>query len=262
MSLSSLLSPESQVLTLTGTVRLQNGLYSLIRNGLTLAFDGLGRHPYDPFTDYHRTPTTWETIAPEFYKMSVGNLAYTPPDPSSVTVMSELSVLLTAGRLRGKNLELIEQVYANATAADQPSIGLLTALQVIVTTPEFHATNVVNRISDVRETPATPQASNETYKAVVYIHLDGGMDSFYMLAPHTSCGTLRTEYETVRGSAATLTANEMVPINASKHYPDEQPCETFGLNKQLSAIETIYNDGNGLFIANAGHLTKPVSKLK
>jgi uncharacterized protein (DUF1501 family) len=117
----------------------------------------------------------------------------------------------------------------------------------------------VKRNGQARVPPSLPDSNGEDYKAVVYVHLFGGMDSFYMLAPHPSCGDLYDEYKAVRSAAAALKSTDMLEIDASS---SEQPCDTFGLNKKLPIMKELYDNGHGLFFANTGHLTKPVSKYK
>ena len=49
----------------------------------------------------------------------------------------------------------------------------------------------------------------------------------------------------------------MDPITNSN---PELPCQTFGIHKKIPILREIYNDGNGIFFSNIGHLSKPVTK--
>ena len=55
-----------------------------------------------------------------------------------------------------------------------------------------------------------------------------------------------------------LDDKQMLPIDGSSQKIDG--CDTFGVNKLLPAYKDIYDEGKGLFIANMGHLHKPVTK--
>ena len=83
----------------------------------------------------------------------------------------------------------------------------------------------------------------------------GGLDSFNVLTPHTSCDMFGS-YRNNRGILA-LRDDEMHRI--ANDNPD-QPCTSFGINAHIPAFKTIYDAGHGQFHANIGHLSKPVTK--
>lgn len=82
--------------------------------------------------------------------------------------------------------------------------------------------------------------------------LGGGLDSFNVLMPHTTC-SLWTSY---RANREELTLYDTDMLRISNDNPD-QPCTTFGINNKLPVFEELYNDGIGQFHANIGHLAKP-----
>ena len=49
----------------------------------------------------------------------------------------------------------------------------------------------------------------------------------------------------------------MLYLNASSS--ENQPCDAFGLHKNLESWKDIYDNGDGIFFANTGHLSKPVT---
>jgi uncharacterized protein (DUF1501 family) len=101
---------------------------------------------------------------------------------------------------------------------------------------EFHATNLARLRAQARETPAPQVSQNRPYKAVVYIFLNGGADTFNLLMPHTCTGVdLYAQYETYR-SPTTIAKANMRTIASSP----AQPCATYGLHPQMSALETMY----------------------
>ncbi len=48
-------------------------------------------------------------------------------------------------------------------------------------------------------------------------------------------------------------------LSITNNDPD-QPCEIFGVNSAIPIMKEIYDNGHGLFMANIGHLAKPVTK--
>ena len=250
-------------LSLKTTIVTQNGMYGLIRNGLAQCDYGFGHQLYG--TGSCREIDTYETWKPGYLKNSMGGLSYTPAlhgvDMSSgIAVVTELGDLLTGGRLGNQGLQFIVEVYNSQKELNGIETALRVALQLVVTSPEFHTTGLVNPSSTKREPVLQPESNDEPYKAVLYIHLFGGLDSYYMLSPHPSCEEVYAEYIEARGaSSAALLEDDMIEIDATG---SEQPCSKFGLNKNLPIFKEIYDAGHGQFLANGGHLTKPVTKYK
>ena len=106
-----------------------------------------------------------------------------------------------------------------------------------------------------------PTKSSEPYKAIVYIHLNGGVDSFNILTPHNDSGCyLYDNYFQARGGVEGIGLNisDILTIDGSSAGIDG--CNTFGVNKLMSTYKDIYDEGRGIFFANMGHLHKPVTK--
>jgi uncharacterized protein (DUF1501 family) len=101
----------------------------------------------------------------------------------------------------------------------------------------------------------TPSAakSSSPYKAIVYISLAGGVDSFNILTPGPSNCTLYNEYMDARGmgnSNIGLKPEEILPIDGSSAGISQ--CNTLGVNKLLSAYKDLFDVGSGVFFANMG----------
>ncbi len=93
--------------------------------------------------------------------------------------------------------------------------------------------------------------SNNDYRALVCIMLQGGNDSFNMLVPK---GTSEyNEYATVRGSLA-LAQNDLLAIN-----PTNVAGKEFGLHPSLTQVQTMFENGNAAFVANVGALIEPTT---
>jgi hypothetical protein len=189
---------------------------------------------------------------------------------SGVEVVDELSTLLTAGQLSKENRDIIEQVYTQKTIEVGGSNGLLQAkkiaIQQITSTPEFHTTNQVVSTSgydrDSVDMEDLSGAAASDYKAIIYMDLNGGVDSYNMLVPMKCDGTnnfdlkynttVDEQYDAIRGSIA---------LNkATLHQIDsggDQPCSQFGLHHRLTNLANLYRNEEALFFANVGYMTDP-----
>ena len=135
-----------------------NGIISLVDLGLNSCFSGLGEQVvywceglenyYDPNED------------------GISKLTFQPSSPNnSGSVVDELSLLLTAGRLNTASRNVIINAYQSQGNNDD---GLRIAQKLLASSPEFHSTTVFNSKTEDRSELGTPQPSNERYKAVSY----------------------------------------------------------------------------------------------
>lgn len=181
----------------------------------------------------------------------------TPPQPIgqndySTTVVDNLANLLTAGRLNPKHRALIVEAYNKAGSADD---GLKVAQRLILTTPEFHSTNLYKPSEVPRPGVTFPDSTGKPYRAVVFMMWSGGCDSFNMVAPHTcESKDLYTEYLNVRGNVA-LPKSDLLPIDAQG-----QVCSKFGIHPDLPSVKNLYNEEDLLLFANTGVMSQPVTK--
>ena len=106
-------------------------------------------------------------------------------------VVDKLSTLLTAGRLSSEGKSIIVDAFNSAGSAMD---GLRVAQQLILTSAEFHTTNVVKNTGVEREDVTFPKPTGKPYRAVIYVMLNGGCDSFNMLAPYTCSNDLYESY--------------------------------------------------------------------
>ena len=120
-------------------------------------------------------------------------LKMTPPGQEGYSgkVIDKLGTLLTAGRLSRKAKDIITEAFDNAGSADD---GLRMAQQLILTTAEFHTTNIVKSTEEERENTQFPEPSNKPYRAILYVMFSGGCDSFNMLTPYTCSNGLYESY--------------------------------------------------------------------
>ena len=253
VALASLVAPEGQVLTGPRTIDFLNGLFSLIKYGLTSCLEGFGRYQWWDDTQCWRYTLGGNNVG------VLGKLSYLPATGVLMTTyVDELATLLTAGRL-----STASRAHINSVVKSEPNTTLaaMQVQQLIALTPEFHSTNIVRASGGIRPKLTSPPASTKPYKAVVYVLLDGGMDSFNMLMPHT-CSVRNIEGQTVldqyyseRTSIAADVGERWRVIDATG-----QPCSQFAVHQDLAIVHDLYKQGDLAFFANAGVLNRPVTK--
>ena len=249
---ATLVGPEAQITDMPKVTGLMNGLYSTIKYGLSPCNSGLGSGDNLGVCKEGDFSHAQAVLAFERnFDETVSS-----PDTHADAVVNELARLLTSGRLSDDNRQIIKEAYVDKLP-DQAA-ALRIAQQLIVTSPEFHTTNTVKKSGGSRKEVENPQPAGTSYKAVIFLMLSGGCDSFNMLVPHTcSSNNLYDEYTAVRRQAAIQPKATLLEINATL---SNQICESFGLHPKLSAIQHLYNEGDLLFFANAGVLTKLTDK--
>jgi len=185
-----------------------------------------------------------------------GRIRYVPDNTEASAAVDQLDFLLTGGRLTPQNREVIRSKYATAMRTSNADAAIKAAQELFLFTSEFHASNRNSQRSVPRAVPAPTPAHGRAYKAIVYIYLAGGADTFNIVAPHSECGSsnLDAQYTSIRGANAIPKAS-MLPINVSN-----QPCATFGVHPKLTTLKAAYDDGDAAFFANIGALVQPLTK--
>lgn len=185
------------------------------------------------------------------YSLSPATPSYWPQSTTTVDdVIDELDVLLTSGRLSGtSNRALIKSLVEPIFASDVAK-AVRAALQLIVSTPQFHATSTPRNSNNARSISGYTTKHKAPYKAVVIVMLRGGADSWNMLVPKGGCATADAyaEYVEARG-AHSIPAQNLTSIDATGSGQD---CTEYGLHKSLGVIGELYNAGEAIFFANTG----------
>jgi uncharacterized protein (DUF1800 family)/uncharacterized protein (DUF1501 family) len=169
------------------------------------------------------------------------------------------------------NCKRLEQWYwqAGKRKGHDPSCAnkdhaLREATKLFLFTPEFSVTNLNRDTGKMRKAKVPKVSSGRDYKAVVVIMLEGGADTFNMLAPHSNCasGDLYAEYAAARGGTnpedggGALAQNTFHTITSAA---DTQPCDTYGVHHKLPVLQDMYNEGDLSFLANVGQLIEPIT---
>lgn len=244
---ANLVSPEAQVITLPNTIALKNGMFSLIKYGLSICNDGFGKN------------LGFGNCADDgLYQSSIGHLTYDPAGLTADDHISDLDLLLTGGRLSNDSKTKI----VTACSSEQGKAATRCMQQLIITTPEYATTNHAIQTGEERITESSGEINaTEPYKAMVFLFLDGALDSYNMLTPYT-CSPIDVydRYRTARGKTdisdgVGLPLNRLMEIDAST---SDQACSSFGIHENLPILEQLYRDGHLNFIVNAGILAEPI----
>lgn len=248
---TGLVAPEAQLLSLSSVVGVTNGLFSFVNYGLANADGGFG-------------PPLNKLPAEGDFSTSMGIITY-PYQTNGTDPMSkinELSTMMTAGRLSPQNKQVMLDAHSYFNETHGIEVADRVLLKLLTTTPEFATSNTLRRTGNPTRPITPPTAkSSASYKAIVYINLAGGADSYNFLTPHPDGGChLWDEYRQARGgkSGIALQADKVLPINGES--AGVSGCSTFGMNRMLKGLKAIYDEGKGIWVANMGHLHKPVTR--
>eukprot|EP00937_MAST-01D_sp_MAST-1D-sp2_P000967 g967.t1 len=253
---AALVAPEGVMLGAPDLLAWLNGVHSLIRWGLTECDDGLTQ----------LKGQSCHALVKKGIGNSVGSagalsfaLSSHVQDADAAAVVDELDVLLTGGRLSPHTRALIEGAFRRELdAGSTGSQALAVAQQLFVASAEFHTTSANHLAGAVRQPPApiaSAAADSKPYKAIVYLFLSGGADSYNMLVPR--CADAYAHYANARGTMA-LERDALLDISAG----DTQACTDFGLHPRMQTVQRLYKDGDALFVANAGPLVEPLNRTE
>ncbi|MEM8960880.1 MAG: DUF1501 domain-containing protein [Acidobacteriota bacterium] len=98
---------------------------------------------------------------------------------------------------------------------------------------------------------AGPLPGND-YRALVYLFLAGGNDSFNMLVPRGPAEY--AEYAAIRGDLA-LPVGSLLPIT-----PATSDGREYGVHPGMPEVQQLFNTGQLAFLANVGSLVEPTTK--
>ena len=253
LATAGLTGPEAQVFTGPKVIAALNGLISLARFGVTDCFGGFGNHYESHSCGRMRNGQD----DPKLF--APANLDWTPAGSTPEEVVDELSLLLTAGRIDVMARDIIVEEYSLEEAANGQESAIKVAQQLLIGAPEFHASNYVRRAIGKERTSAVARNGTRPFKAIVYLFMFGGLDSFNLIIPHSQCRggkDMYAEYVNVRTDIA-LPLASILPIGVPS---GAQVCNTFALHPNLPRLKQLYDQRDALFMANIGPLVEPVTK--
>lgn len=168
-------------------------------------------------------------------------------------------------RLNARTRGIILQAYDDklASSGNDASEALRTAMSLFVASAEFHSTTINSLSETPRQLSSSSPSLGRPYKAVIVLYLNGGVDSYNLLVPHSGCGsgsnTVDAQYTTTRAHHA-ISKSQLLQISAGGGGGGTQPCTKFGLHPQLTSLKAAYDAGDAAFIANIGTLVEPITK--
>jgi uncharacterized protein (DUF1501 family) len=114
---------------------------------------------------------------------------------------------------------------------------------------------VMNTLMNLRLAGSAAAADGNItgYKALVCLFLNGGNDSYNMLAPR---GSAYAEYAAIRGNIA-LADNPALGLN-----PLNDPGRPLMVHPSLTGLRTLFENEKLAFVANVGTLVEPVTKAQ
>jgi hypothetical protein len=227
-----------------------NLFISTIKYGWGECFGGGGRHQVNKFSWEH----TYCRIGESNYW---GINTYSPSDQATAEeIVDELANLLTSGRLTEHNRDVLLEAYSYTMAQGKGSYeAMINVQQLLTATPEFQSNNSPIFTGLPRTLPSSPPASGNSYKAIIYVMLSGGADSYSMLVPDVCTGTnsanmtVDQQYLMHRGAMAFDRASGEFDITITA---TGQPCSQFALHDELDFVKELYDANDMLWVANSG----------
>jgi len=241
---AGMVCPECQVLVGPKVVTTLNGLVSFLKYGFDSRFSGfgIGRGGGD------RDRAIGST---EYAK---GSLLYEPNDSlTTKQVIDELSLLLTSDRLSERKRSHLVDVFNSIEEDKSRKEAIIAVESLILSTPEFQTNVQADNSGPLVSIEYPDEVAGANYKAVVFVMLVGGADSYNMLVPHSCSGTnaegkgILDQYNQERGELA-MSASERTHVIEA----DNQPCQQFALHEELGVLKNLYNSGDLAFFANTG----------
>ena len=251
-----LVSPESQLMTGPKVLSLVSGVISHARLGFFAC--GFG------FTTVYENVNCHKIIHDRRYRENkrVAHYTWQPSKGSEATseeVVNELGLLLTASRLETDTKTMITAEYEESLRKEDQETAIAVAQQLILGTPEFHVSNLVNRKVGVRRPVPAKKVGRQKFKAIVYLYISGGMDSFNLLVPHSNCKNGKNkyqEYADIRTDIA-LPKEDLIVIDVPA---GTQVCDRFGIHPKMPVLADLFTSKEALLLANLGPLIEPVTR--
>jgi len=256
---SGLVAPEAQIADMPTFVDYANGLLGISRYGLSDCYRSWEEEISYGFGYNTNVYGRCDNVGD--YRGSNGWYNYRVPSTNSNVVVNELATLLTAGRLSQKNRAILEAAYDTEKDFGDHDSAQRLVLQGIQFTPEYNTYQTVAEVKEAR--PAAPPQALAVggYKAIVYIFLNGGMDSWNMLPPYPGgCPAENDIYAEYAGIRRGVALNDTDMLELSGITGHHTKCTSFGLHKELSILKDWFDAGDASFIANSGLLSKLVDK--
>lgn len=187
-------------------------------------------------------------------------ISNTTVDQNLNRTADQMNTLFTGGRMSDANLEAIKTLALTTPYRWKLNwkVKLHRMARSFLASPEFQTTNINKPVPRAIPPPPLPSYTSPVegdFKAIVFIDLEGGVDSMNMLIPHSECEgeDLYEDYKWGRRTIA-LEKDQMNVIDV----PDgQQKCRKFGMPKELGNLHQLYQDGDLTWISSVGTMIGP-----
>ena len=187
--------------------------------------------------------------------LSPAHFSYWPSSVASVVdILHDLSVLLTGGRLKDSNAALIAGLVEPIFDTGDIAKTVRACTQYIMTTPEAHATGIARNSGNERQITGYETKPRGPYKALVFLNMAGGLDTYNLLVPKGQCGGSEDGY----AAYAESRGNAVPHDDLTSIYTSDQVCKEFGVHSDFSLLADLYNQT--VFFANMGTLLEPMTR--
>jgi uncharacterized protein (DUF1501 family) len=259
---SKLYSPEAQLLVYPRVTAFLNAMYSMIELGLTYCVDGIGL-PFEPFRGVPCEHLIWRMKDPN--SVNSGYLTYNSTVLNGFNasgVVEYFNVLLTGGRLDSARKSSFIKSFERFNSSFSRMDAIKTVLELFVSTPEYQISSLAKSKSVQRKSHFADFSlltNDKDYKAIIFLYLHGGMDSFNLIVPHSECGSFDfyQHYREIR-TGASSDISGLLPISIPS-WGTPQPCQKFGIMREMPFLQELYNSGDASFVANIGPMVEPLN---
>jgi cullin-associated NEDD8-dissociated protein 1 len=252
---AKLFAPEAQSLNYPKTVAFTNTMINLVHFGLSSCFKGLSQSL--KFENNDSTSLCYSfndsnpsgTFSFEHYKSS----------SNFRELIIQLNTLLLGGRLDSYRQDVLLSLYEKAKVSASIDYAVKKVISALTITPEYQITSTAPVNLTASKKPSVSLDASGGYKAIVYVFLEGGMDSYNLLVPHSTCAKsdLYSQYAQIRQNGA-ISKSDLLLIDVP-NWASTQPCQKFGINMAMPQVHQLYNSGEAAFIANIGTLVESLN---
>lgn len=182
---AGLVAPEAMVLQGDNILTLLDAFYSTVKFGI------VDCHSMSSFESWRNNlPLTCPSNEGD-YSFSPATISYSRSSPISADeIIDDLDVLFTSGRLTNSiNRMHIKLLVESILATGDVSKAVRAAQELILSTPEYHITNIPRKLNEARVITGYESKPKAPYKAVVVLYLGGGVDSWNLLVPMDGCSS-------------------------------------------------------------------------
>eukprot|EP00957_Ditylum_brightwellii_P029186 2205858-Ditylum_brightwellii.AAC.1 len=132
---ATLVAPETELLNITKTALLLNGIFSMMKFGLANCYDG-----------FRENIGSNGCCKNSLHQQASSILIFKPPLTSSTDIIDELPTLITAGCLGKRNQDIITETFKSA---ENQEAGICIAQQLTVTKPSLQTTNSIEFLEKI-----------------------------------------------------------------------------------------------------------------